>query len=82
MPVGFQREKNDERILVDSNGKFCVSITLKMLLGFFEDYKKIILNMKQELVLIRASNDLDGVLFIDDVEPKTTAVEIPKITFD
>ena len=34
---------------------FC--IPLKMLLGFAEDYKRILLNVKQELVLIRSSND-------------------------
>lgn len=71
-----------DRILVDENGKFNVSIPLKLLMGFFEDYRKIILNMKQELVLIRASNDVDAVFFKDDTEPKTTTLETPKVTFD
>lgn len=78
----FPDRKQDKRILVDDNGKFNVSIPLKMLLGFFEDYKKIIINMKQELVLIRASNDLDSVLFIDDSEPKTAVEETPKVSLD
>lgn len=78
----FPNRKESDRILVDDKGKFNVSIPLKMLMGFFEDYKKIIINVKQELVLIRASNDLDGVIFIDDTEPKTAALETPKISFE
>ncbi|KAJ8926253.1 hypothetical protein NQ314_021374 [Rhamnusium bicolor] len=57
------------------NNKFNVCVPLKMLMGFFEDYKKIILNMKQEFVLIRSSNDLDAVSSADDTEK-------PKINID
>lgn len=39
---------------------FC--IPLKLLMGFFEDYKRILLNVKQELVLIRSSSDNNAVL--------------------
>lgn len=60
---------------ISDGGKFNVCIPLKILMGFFEDYKKIILNMKQELVLIRSSNDLDAVVAPDDTEK-------PKITID
>jgi hypothetical protein len=61
-----------EGFIPDTN-KFNVCIPIKMLLGFFEDYRKIILNMKQELVLIRSSNDLDAVTSIDETEkPKIT----------
>ena len=63
-----------DNTLPDSN-KFNVCIPLKMLMGFFEDYKKIILNMKQELVLIRSSSDLDAVSSVDDTEK-------PKINID
>ncbi|CAG9762634.1 unnamed protein product [Ceutorhynchus assimilis] len=38
--------------------------------------------MKQELVLIRASNDLDAVLFKDDLETKVITDETPMISFD
>ncbi|XP_023312008.1 uncharacterized protein LOC111692310 [Anoplophora glabripennis] len=55
--------------------KFNVCIPLKMLLGFFEDYRKIILNMKQELVLIRSSNDLDAVTAIDETEKPKINIE-------
>lgn len=63
-----------ESIIPDSS-KFNVCIPLKMLMGFFEDYKKIILNMKQELVLIRSSNDLDAVTSTDDTEKPKINIE-------
>ena len=48
---------NNDKVLVRDSGKFQVEIPLKHLLGFAEDYKKIILNIKQELVLFRAHTD-------------------------
>lgn len=39
------------------NGHFNFYIPLKMLLGFAEDYNKIILNGKHELILLRNKND-------------------------
>lgn len=53
---------------VPNGTKFNVCIPLKMLMGFFEDYRKIILNMRQELVLVRSSNDLDAVTASDETE--------------
>ena len=41
----------------DANGYFDVNIPLKMLLGFFEDYNKIVVNAKHELILRRANTD-------------------------
>ena len=78
----FPDRDESDRILVDDDGKFNVSIPLKLLMGFFEDYKKIVMNMKQELVLIRASNDLDAVYFKDDIEPKILQVETPNVKLD
>src|SRR5690242_20640207 len=37
-----------------STGSFNVCIPLKCLLGFAEDFKRILLNVRQELVLIRS----------------------------
>lgn len=37
-----------------------VCITLIILMSFFGDSKKIILNMKQELVLIRSISNMDS----------------------
>lgn len=46
-------------ITPNSSGNFDFYIPLKLLLGFAEDYRKIIINVKQELVLLRSSNDKD-----------------------
>lgn len=44
----------DESNLTDDNGYSDVSTPLSMILGFVEDYRKIIVNAKHELNLIRA----------------------------
>lgn len=42
-----------------SKGHFDYCVPLYMLLGFAEDYRRILINVKQELVLLRAASDLD-----------------------
>ena len=51
----------ETKTLVNGNGQFDVKIPLKMFLGFAEDYQKIIINCRHELVLIRANSD-DGAI--------------------
>ncbi|XP_074025817.1 uncharacterized protein isoform X1 [Leptinotarsa decemlineata] len=61
----------------DSNGYFNVYIPLKHLLGFCEDFKKIIVNIRQELVLIRTSSDVNSVISTKDNEkPKVNLTKI------
>lgn len=43
----------------NSNGYFDFCVPLRHLLGFAEDYKRVIINVKQELVLIRSSSNYD-----------------------
>ena len=50
---------DSDTITPDSSGNFDFYIPLRLLLGFAEDYRKIIINVKQELVLLRSSNDKD-----------------------
>lgn len=38
-------------------GTFSLNIPLKLHMGFFEDYKNVIVNMKHELILLRSRND-------------------------
>lgn len=40
-------------------GSFEYRVPLRMLLGFAEDFKKIVLNAKQELILVRNRNDVN-----------------------
>lgn len=47
--------------IVDDKGNFNVCLPLRMLLGFAEDFRKILLNVKQELILIRSSTDTNAI---------------------
>lgn len=63
--VSFQR-KNVENLKLSSFGveetyraNFSYCIPLQYIFGYAEDYKKIVLNMKHELILVRSRNDLN-----------------------
>lgn len=58
LPSGWEMPK-DDKITPRNDGYFDFCIPLWMLLGFAEDYKRIIVNVKQELVLLRSSTDND-----------------------
>lgn len=55
---------------LDKNGNFGISVPLKTFLGFAEDFRKIMMNVRQELVLIRGHDDTD-VIF----QPATAPVD-------
>lgn len=46
--------------MISDNGNFCFTVPLKMLMGFAEDYRHIVVNQKQELVLLRTATDTDA----------------------
>jgi hypothetical protein len=60
--AGWAPENN---IALD-NGYFNFCVPLKMLLGFAEDYRKIIINAKHELILTRTSTDSNAIISADD----------------
>ena len=45
-----------------SGGHFDISIPLSFLLGFCEDYQRILANVKHELILTRTNNDVNAIL--------------------
>ncbi len=53
---------SEEREIVNDQGYFDVFIPLSMILGFAEDYKKIVVNVKLELILTRSRDDLNAIL--------------------
>ncbi|XP_015115959.1 uncharacterized protein LOC107040394 [Diachasma alloeum] len=57
--------------MTDNEGYFNISIPLSMILGFAEDYQRIIMNAKHELILTRSHNDINAVL---QAEPAQGAV--------
>ncbi|XP_058810185.1 uncharacterized protein LOC131675276 [Phymastichus coffea] len=48
--------------ITDNNGNFDVSIPLSMILGFTEDYHKIVVNVKNEIILTRSRDNLNAVM--------------------
>ena len=48
--------------ITNTNGFFDVFIPLNMILGFAEDYRKIVVNMKHELILSRSRTDLNAIV--------------------
>src|SRR6266576_728053 len=75
--AGWNVEFNNQ-VLDTSSGLFTVCIPLKMWLGFAEDYKKIIVGVREELVLLRARNDNNALLSTMAGDSKST-VEIKNI---
>lgn len=55
----------------NKNGYFDFCVPLWLLLGFFEDYRRIIINVKQELVLLRASTNDDLIVAEDGTTAAT-----------
>ncbi|XP_054257317.1 uncharacterized protein LOC128982384 [Macrosteles quadrilineatus] len=56
--------------------EFSFSVPLRLLLGFAEDYRRVIVNNKQELVLLRSASDKNAVISNDasDVSITITGV--------
>ncbi|XP_029674264.1 uncharacterized protein LOC115242261 [Formica exsecta] len=53
---------------------FCVP--LSVLLGFCEDYKRVVINARHELILIRARNDNNCIISRETQEPKIVLLKI------
>ncbi|XP_058791045.1 uncharacterized protein LOC131664173 [Phymastichus coffea] len=52
---------DENQAIVDANGYFDVLIPLSLILGFAESYRKVLVNVKHELILVRSSNDVNAV---------------------
>ena len=68
----------DTLSLVSPKGEFNFCLPLKMLMGFAEDYKRIVMNVKQELTLLRSSPDVNALVKTDD-QGANGVLEIQKI---
>jgi len=60
----------------DANGYFDVNIPLKMLLGFFEDYNKFVVNAKHELILRLANTDNNAIIQTEAEEYKISLIKV------
>lgn len=66
------------------SGKFSASIPLNYILGFAEDYKKVIINCKHELVLLRSNTNVNSLMLntgevVDDVVIHKIVWRVPHI---
>jgi len=59
----------------DANG-FVVNIPLKLLLGFFEDYHKIVVNARHELVLTCSNTDHNAIIQSKQEDYKMTLSKV------
>lgn len=57
------KAKDILKTMIGPDGDFSFTVPLRMLMGFAEDYKRIIVNQKQELVLLRAASDIDALYY-------------------
>ncbi|KAK9710832.1 hypothetical protein QE152_g25829 [Popillia japonica] len=70
---------NKTQPTISLNNKFNAYIPLKFFLGFAEDYKKIIINASQELILLRSGNDLNCYHNTNTGGTKVASFDIDKI---
>lgn len=74
----------DKNGVKNTVGHFSVCIPLNKILGFAEDYNKIIINCKHELVLLRSNTNLNAIKLstnevLDDIIIKQIAWRMPHI---
>lgn len=63
---------NDSSSIINETGEFSACIPLKYWLGIFEDFKKILVNSRVELILTRCNNDLNSLQSKLVTPPATT----------
>lgn len=74
---GIPSIRSDEAVFLKSSGfladatsdptTISCCLPLKCLLGFFEDHKRIIINARQELILVRSRNDINCFTGVNDI---------------
>jgi len=58
------------------NGYFNFCVPLNMLLGFCEDYRRIVINARHELILIRSHNDNNCLIDDPTQEPEIVLFKV------
>jgi hypothetical protein len=67
---------HDDVKIADDNGNFSVCIPLKMIMGFAEDFRKVVLNVRQELVLRRSNTDSNAIFGTDAAGVKVQLTKV------
>ena len=68
--AGWFPSSNANTSLTDDTGNFDISITLNTIFGFAEDYQKMVVNARHELILTRSRNYVNEVLQTADEQFK------------
>ncbi|XP_076627729.1 uncharacterized protein LOC143344960 [Colletes latitarsis] len=71
--AGWGLKRHDE-LVVKNHFNFCVP--LKYLLGFCEDYKRMVINARYELILIRSRNDNNSLIGPPTLEPEIELLKV------
>jgi hypothetical protein len=77
--AGWVAPANDALAVDASTGDFNFCVPLKMLLGFAEDYTRIIMNIKQELILLRTSTDVNAMVKTNAAGAANGKLELIKV---
>src|SRR5436190_778831 len=72
-------DTDDNLKKISENGEFSGCIPMEMLLGVFEDFDRVLVNVKQELILKIARNSLNAIFTTAEV---ANPDPIPKVTID
>ena len=78
--AGWVAPTADELTPTGKHEEFNFCIPLRMLMGFAEDFTHVILNMKQELILLRTSSNVNA-LFSSTDAPANADIEFTKISW-
>ena len=65
----------------NDKGEFSACIPLKYWLGFFKDYRKILVNSRLELILTRSHSDLNALSLKSGINTTTAKVTLNKIVW-
>ncbi|XP_043471591.1 uncharacterized protein LOC122504509 [Leptopilina heterotoma] len=77
--AGYLPYDDDDSRVTNDAGYFDVNIPLSMIIGFAEDYRKIVVNAKHELILTRSRTDLNAVVNIEAAEREEFKIIINKV---
>ena len=58
--AGWKLHENPN--LLDAKGTFNICVPLRTILGLCEDFQKIVINVNQELILIRSNTDANAII--------------------
>lgn len=70
---------NDDKTLTNNDGYFDIYIPLGFIFGFAEDYQRVIVNAKHELILLRANTDINAILQTASADNEQFKITLNKI---